>query len=206
VYLCHDPFVTRSNTSAAIIAGGQAKRLSGQDKSRLVVGGRPIIVRQMEVLQSIASPVFVVGGPPDRYADLGLPVYPDVIPGAGALGGIYTAVATAPGPSVIVVACDLPFLDARLLERLADLSDAHDAAWVETTRGAEPLVACYRTTVAPVLRERIEAGQLRAHELSRVLDIAAVGPEELASFGPVDRLLANINTPADFARVQYSLS
>jgi molybdopterin-guanine dinucleotide biosynthesis protein A len=206
VYLCHDQLVPRSTVSAAIVAGGQAKRLSGQDKSRLVVDGRPIIVRQLDVLQSIAAPVFVVGGLPNRYADLGLTVYPDVLPGAGALGGIYTAMSRAPTPLVIVVACDLPFLHDGLLRRLVTLSDARDGAWVETDRGVEPLVACYRSASAPTLRMRIESGQLRAADLGHVLDLGRIGPDELAAFGPPERLLANVNTPQDYARVQYGLS
>ena len=60
------------STSAAILAGGQARRFGGQDKSRLVVHGRSIIVRQVEVLQRVADEVFVVARDPERFADLGL--------------------------------------------------------------------------------------------------------------------------------------
>jgi molybdopterin-guanine dinucleotide biosynthesis protein A len=198
--------VPRANRTAAIIAGGQATRLSGRDKSRLVVDGRPIIVRQVEVLQSVAASTIVIGGPLGRYADLGLDVYPDLVPGCGALGGIYTAMATVSTPTVVVVACDLPFLEAALLTRLADLADAHDAAWVETARGPEPLIGCYRAAAAERVRQRLVAGHLKASDLSTVLDVATVGPDELATFGPPARLLANVNTPDDYAQVQYRLS
>jgi hypothetical protein len=73
--LCHDRCVTLLTTAAAIVAGGRARRYGGLDKSRLVVEGRPIIVRQVEVLRRIAAPVFVVGGAPDRFDDVGLTVY-----------------------------------------------------------------------------------------------------------------------------------
>src|SRR5262245_20387423 len=111
-----------STTSAAIIAGGQARRFSGQDKSRLVVEGRSIIVRQVEILQRVAADVFCVGPPASRVADLGLASHPDLIPGAGALGGIYTALAHARHDLVLVVACDLPFLTSRLMQALEMLS------------------------------------------------------------------------------------
>lgn len=206
MYLCHDRLVSRRERSAAIVAGGQARRLSGLDKSRLVVDGRPIIVRQVEVLQSVAALTFVVGGVPGRYADLGLPVHEDLMPGTGALGGIYTAVVSATTPFVLTVACDMPFLHPGVLAELGSLAESHDAAWVATARGVEPLLACYRTTIAPVLAARLANGQLRASDIANDLDIAVMGPDRLAAFGPPDRLLANVNTPEDYARVQYGLS
>src|SRR5688572_26067240 len=106
-YLCHDRLMEAS-TTAAIVAGGQARRFHGQDKSRLVVEGRSIIIRQLDVLQQVAGTILIVGAPPDRYADLGLRSYPDMLPGTGTIGAIYTALLVAPTDPVVVVACDLP--------------------------------------------------------------------------------------------------
>jgi len=198
--------VTLLTTAAAIVAGGRARRFGGQDKSRLVVEGRPIIVRQVEVLRRIAASVFVVGGAADRFDDVGLTVYPDRIPEVGAIGGIYTALDVAETDRVVVVACDLPFLDAGLLTRLVDRSDGHDGAWVRTARGPEPLLAVYARTARNAVRSAIDAGQLRAGGLDAVLAMAEMTAEELAQFGPPERLLANVNSPDDFARVQLPAS
>ena len=67
-----------------------------------------------------------------RFADLSLPVHADVIPGAGAMGGVYTALEVATSDRVLVVACDLPFLDELMLGRLVELAAAADGAWVRT--------------------------------------------------------------------------
>jgi molybdopterin-guanine dinucleotide biosynthesis protein A len=201
--LCHDRLVEASTTAAAIVAGGRARRFAGQDKSRLVVEGRTIIVRQVEILQRVACPVFVVGGAPERFADLDLPVHPDAIAGAGALGGIYTAL-TIDGPdAVIVVACDMPFLDPGLLRRLVQLSDGHDGAWVRSARGVEPLLACYRRRAASLIRQEIDAARLKATNLAHVLRMAEMSMEEVAVHGSPARLLANLNSSDDLARVQY---
>src|SRR5262245_28312933 len=87
--------VNLQTTAAAIVAGGRARRFGGQDKSRLVVEGRPIIVRQVDVLRRVAASVFVAGGDPNRYMDIGLKVHEDRIPDLGAIGGIYTALEAA---------------------------------------------------------------------------------------------------------------
>src|SRR5438552_4793827 len=157
--------VTRDDTSAAILAGGRARRLGGLDKSRLVVSGQPIIVRQLAVLQPIAREVFVVAPDTSRFVDLNVRVCPDVVAGAGAIGGILTAVECADAPFVIVIACDLPFLTTELLARLAELAETADASWTVRARGAEPLVACYRKSTAAAIRSAIDLGRLKAAEL-----------------------------------------
>jgi molybdopterin-guanine dinucleotide biosynthesis protein A len=116
------------------------------------------------------------------------------------LGGIYTALATSEADRVLVVACDLPSLDAGVLHRLVELADDADGAWIESGRGVEPLLACYRTSAAPRVREAIDAGRLKAAALGEVLRMASLNVAELARFGDVERLLANLNTPDDLAR------
>ncbi|MEZ5317615.1 MAG: molybdenum cofactor guanylyltransferase [Vicinamibacterales bacterium] len=191
-------------TSAAIIAGGRARRFGGQDKSRLLVRGRPIIVRQVTVLQQVAAEIFVVAGEAARFADLGLVAHADRRPGCGVLGGLHTAVTVAAHDPVIAVAGDLPFLSEALLRQLVTLAlePGMDAAWVRGPRGPEPLLACYRRAAEPALRAAIDAGRLRAGDLDRVLRIAEIPDVDLARFGPRDELLANVNTPDDLARVQ----
>ena len=194
--------MSSSDVCAAIVAGGRARRFGGADKSRLIVEGRPIIVRQLEVLGRITPSVSIIANDAARFADLGLPVHADVIPDSGALGGLYTALVHAPADRVIVVACDLPFLDETLLKRLVQLTDDADGAWVQTARGPEPLLACYRRGARETIRGEIEARRLRASDLAQVLNIAVLDEHAVAAFGPASRLLANVNTPDDHARVQ----
>jgi molybdopterin-guanine dinucleotide biosynthesis protein A len=202
--LCHDEPVPSSNVAAAIVAGGQARRFGGQDKSRLLIDGVPIIVRQLQVLERIASSISIIANDADRFADLGVPVHADAVPDAGALGGLYTALTTAGAPRVVVVGCDQPHLDAGLLARLADLAagEGADGAWVRTARGVEPFLACYRTASAARLRAALDAGHRRAGDLDHLLAMAVVDEIELARYGAPERLLANVNSPDDYARVQ----
>jgi molybdopterin-guanine dinucleotide biosynthesis protein A len=193
-----------SRPSAAILAGGQARRFGGRDKSRLVIEGRSIVVRQMEVLQRIAHPIYIVGPRADLYADVNVPVYADLLPGYGAIGGLYTALEVADTERVVVVGCDLPFLDAGLLAHVHARSVGHDAAWVSSAHGPEPLLACYARRVRTVVRDRLRGGALKLGDLGTALDVAVVSEEEVAEFGPISRLLANVNTPDDFARIESS--
>jgi molybdopterin-guanine dinucleotide biosynthesis protein A len=192
------------NTAAAIVAGGQATRFGGRDKSRLNIGGESIISRQVAVLQPLTDDLFIVASQRERFADTPFRVVPDVMTGVGVLGAILTALESTDADRVLVVACDLPYLHPGLMQRLLDLAAEADGAWVKTPTGAEPLLACYRRHAAPRIRAEIQAGRLKARDLDHVLEIRAVELEELKAFGDPDRLLANINTPDDLSTIENS--
>lgn len=185
--------------AAAILAGGLARRLGGVNKAALEIGGRTIAQRQLELLNTIAAPVFVVGGDPARWPE-GTRVVPDQIPGAGALGGIYTAIVESPCERILVVGCDMPFLSRRFLRMLAEVRDT-DAVIPRSARGYEPLCAVYGKACAAGLRRRIDRGDLHAAVRPEGVRVTEIGPDAVAAYDPDGLLLANINTPHDYARI-----
>lgn len=185
--------------AAAILAGGLARRLGGIDKAALEIGGRTIADRQLAVLRDIASPVFVVGGDAARWPGA-TRVVPDAIAGAGALGGIYTAIVESPCERVLVVGCDMPFLSRRFLRMLAAVPDA-DVVIPRSARGYEPLCAIYGKACAAGLLERIDRGDLHAAVRPVGVRVTEIGPDVLTAYDPNGLLLANVNTPHDYARI-----
>jgi molybdopterin-guanine dinucleotide biosynthesis protein A len=193
----------RSRVSAAILAGGRAERMGGADKASLRLGGARIIDRQIAALTGVADELLIVANDPHRYAAFQIPVIPDVIPGAGALGGVYTALRAARGEAVVILACDLPFVTRELLARLIDeLTPDDDAVMPRSTRGLEPLCAVYRTRCAAEIRARIERRELQVSELPRGLRIREIGPDALAPYDSEGRLFVNVNTPHDYVRAR----
>ncbi len=196
--------MTNMDIAAAIVAGGQASRFGGRDKSRVLIGGQSIISRQVAVLQPLTEDLFIVASQRERFADLPWRVCPDVLPGTGVAGAILTALESTAADRVLVVACDLPFLDGGLLRRLLDLAAMADGAWVRTPAGAEPLLACYRRHAAPRIRAAIEAGHRKAADLDQILTMRIVDLVELSTFGDPSRLLANVNSPEDLSTIDHS--
>jgi len=186
--------------TAAILAGGQARRLGGIDKSALVVRGASILDRQLAVLRSVTPHILIVASDGHRYQDAGVPVVRDRIRGAGSLGGLYTALVEAPTEQLVVMACDMPFLTAPFLDRLAALGEGVDAAIPRDARGLHPTCAAWARRAAPHLRERIDGGRLRILDALEGLDVREVDADELARFDADGRLLLNVNTPDDYAR------
>lgn len=189
--------------AAAIVAGGAARRLDGAAKALLRLGNQRIIDRQLAALQAVTPTIFIVAPDPSPYCGLGLRVVPDAIAGAGALGGIYTAIVESPAPRTLVLACDMPFVTAALFEALTAVRYAHaDIVIPRTVRGIEPLCAVYSKRCAPPIHERIKRGELQASALPDGLDVIEIGPDVLAAIDESGRLFANVNTPHDYARAR----
>ena len=192
-----------ASLSAAILAGGRASRFGGADKASLVVDGARILDRQLAALSAVVADIVLVCSDAQRYAGLPIPVIPDVVAGAGPIGGIYTALVAAHHPWVIVLACDMPFVSGPLFECLAGEVDASiEAVLPRSGRGLEPLCGVYARAAAPVLRQRIESGDWRLTALAAALRVKELGPEALASLDHDGRLFENVNTPHDYARAR----
>ena len=184
--------------TAAILAGGQARRFGGINKGTLPLGGAHIVDRQLAALRAVAGSVFVVGAAAPVWSARGLTVVPDEIPGMGPLGGIYTAIVRSPSDRTLVVACDMPFLSAEVLVRMAAIDDA-DLVIPKSARGHEPLCAIYTRACLPDIRARLARGALQARRLPLGLRIAEIGPDLL---GMDERLFVNVNTPHDYERAK----
>ena len=139
-------------------AGGESRRM-GQDKARMPFLGRPLIQRVIDRLSPIADEVIVTTNTPDDYRFLGLPLFPDLKPGRGALGGLYTALSSATGDTVAVVACDMPFASPKLIEAASRLlvEEAADVVIPDSGGGLEPMHAVYRReTCIPAIASAID--------------------------------------------------
>ncbi len=184
---------------AAILAGGQARRFEGQDKSALPLAGSRIIDRQLAALRRLTPRIAIVGGPADRYAGSGVMVVPDLLPDVGPLGGLYTALHGA-SERVIVLACDLPFVTASFLEYLLVTGRDADVTVPRTADGFHPLCASYAQRAAPRIRQLVDEGVRKVQEALGSLRLHIVEGVALEAHDPDGRLLHNINTPDDYAR------
>jgi molybdopterin-guanine dinucleotide biosynthesis protein A len=192
----------RAPWTAAILAGGQARRLGGIDKGALPIGSASILERQLALVRGLTPHVLVVAGTRSPLGADAARVVPDRIRGAGALGGIYTALVEAPTEQVLVIACDMPFLTAPFLARLADAGRTSEVAVPRDNRGRHPLCASYHRRIAEQLKSRIDRGELRVGDALEGLTVREIGPDELSAFDVDGRLLLNVNTPADYEQAR----
>jgi molybdopterin-guanine dinucleotide biosynthesis protein A len=186
----------------AILAGGGATRFGGKPKGLEVVGGERILDRLVRVMTAAfdGPPLLVANAPEASTWRPGLQVVPDVRPGFGALGGIYTAVVAAPAP-VVCVAWDMPFVSETLLRRLADGLVGNDACLPQSTarHGVEPLCAAYGPACRDAIARSLDEGDLRAVSFHERIGIGILPLSEIARLGDPELLFFNVNTAEDLA-------
>ena len=184
-----------------IQAGGRSSRM-GTDKALLDFGGKPLIQRVLDRLESLAQETIITTNRPEGYRFLNLPLVSDVIPGRGALGGLYTALKAASHPLVAVAACDMPFASPEVFAVCRDhlLADpALDAVIPATEHGLEPLHAVYRReTCLPLVEQAIAANKWKLIAWHGEASIRTLPPEEVARLDPGGLAFLNVNTPEEF--------
>ncbi len=187
----------------AILAGGGATRFGGTPKGLEQVGGRRVIDRLVDAfIQGIGEPPLLVANAPEASAWCpGIRVVRDLIPGAGSLGGLYTAVEEAPAP-VVCVAWDMPFVPPGLIAALAEAVGEADAVLPASAgrRGVEPLCAAYGPGSAGPMHERIVAGDFRAIAFHESVRVSILSMDTIRRFGDPAVLFFNVNTPEDLIK------
>ena len=191
--------------SIAIQAGGQSRRM-GSDKALMPFLGRPLIQRVVDRLSPIADEVLVTTNSPGDYRFLDLPLFPDLRPDRGALGGLYTALSSATCASVAVVACDMPFASASLIEAASRLLVQEDADVVipDSGDGLEPLHAVYRRkTCLPAVESAIDADKWRLISWFPQVKVRILQPDEIKMYDPLGLAFWNLNTPEEFSEAEH---
>jgi molybdenum cofactor guanylyltransferase len=174
----------------------------GFNKALIDVDGRPIISILIDHVCQLTNHVLISSNDDSSYRFLNFPVVPDHFAGCGPLAGLHAAMHSNDCDLYIVLACDLPNLQAHLLRRLISLAEGFDAAIPRTNNGvAHPLCAVYRRTCLPVIEQALKRGSNKFIEtfLDDSLAVRWIGPDE-GIYESSD--LANINTPEDLQRLR----
>jgi molybdopterin-guanine dinucleotide biosynthesis protein A len=170
------------------------------------VGGRRIVERVRDALLDAGAEVVVIANDPSLFADLGLERRADEVAGMGPLAGIVAAVRWAAErrcAGALCVACDMPFLSAALLRRIAE--GARPAIVVPESRGrrgVEPLCAWYPAECLAATERMIAEGSWALYPLLERFSTEHVPLAEVERFGDPEVLFLNVNTPADHELAQ----
>ena len=147
---------TKINLKAVILAGGESRRM-GQNKALLPLADKPLIAHAFSLLSAVFTEVFISGKAMD-YAFLA-PVYEDVEPNKGPMGGIYSALLSAQEP-IFVCACDMPFLNEKLI---FSMLQQYKEGYINVFQHKDkiyPTIGIYPYTILPALYQAIQANQL----------------------------------------------
>jgi molybdopterin-guanine dinucleotide biosynthesis protein A len=174
----------------------------GQPKPSVELAGRPLISYPLAALEQAGIESVVVAKRDTPLPELPVPVWHERDEPTHPAVGIVTALQRSPSDIVIVVACDMPFLTAELLSYMSSLPDPIAVPFVDER--LHPLLGRYPRVLAPNFAY-VLGHDMPLQELVSELGPLRLGEEELGSFGELDRLLFNVNTPEDLAQAEQWL-
>jgi molybdopterin-guanine dinucleotide biosynthesis protein A len=189
-----EPSMPEERITAVVLAGGKSERF-GSDKATYPVDGLPMIEHPLAVLKNIFSEIIIISGNVEGLSYLGFPVYPDMVPSAGPLCGLYTALHHADRGSVFLTACDMPHLDEKFIRYLTGLPGDFDIVVPVVNGWYETLHAVYSTSCLPSIERLLKGDDRRIMSVFEGVRVRAIEENEIRMFGDPARMFANINYP-----------
>ena len=204
------------SVTGGILAGGKSRRM-GQNKALLQLGDDPLIGHVIRRMRLATDELLLITNNHAEYRHLGLPMHSDMIPDAGALGGIYTGLMHASHDVVVCVACDSPFLQPKLLSYLVSILGEYDAVMPYTYSTnkdigvrnpshsdnqitLQTLCAVYSKRCLPIIEQMLQESELRVHALQERANILTLAPEIWEPYDSEGHSFFNVNTPEDFEK------
>ncbi len=196
----------------AIQAGGRSTRMK-TDKAWLMIEAQPMIEHVLITAQQITKKILIVineNNPRQAdYQDLAEKYDARVLPDAhdfrGPLGGIETALRQLQKKdSVLILACDLPFIKAEFLRLLISIHQSGEALLTVPTDAAgrpQMLCAIYSSDCLDEIRRMLTADELKARLLCKCVATNFVSFERYAHLAGAEKSLMNVNTPEEYQAV-----
>ncbi len=189
--------------SAAILAGGPARRMKGVAKPNIIIGGEKIIVRTLATLKDLFDEIIIVTNTPAEFSTAsGCKIVADHYTGIGPIGGIHAALKAACGDAVFIFAGDMPMLSRSFIKRQKLLFESVDCDILvpKTGSSVEPLHSIYRTTVLSLLEEYLSAANDNAvHGFFNTVNTKYI---ELDETEELRNIFSNINFQSDITLIE----
>lgn len=178
----------------AVLVGGRSLRM-GQDKARLVLGGKSLAERARDLLAPITSRVVFVGGmgswPGAHLADAAAD--------RGPLAGVVAALRQG---DVLVLACDLPHVPRAFLAELTRTrADLDGALYSGQAAGSQPLAAFYRQSSLAAAELTLASERTSMEAFVSRLNVRRIDDAALAAMGYDAQIFTNLNRPQDYRRL-----
>ncbi len=188
--------VNPNDITACILAGGKSSRM-GTDKGLLLLNQKPLIQHIIDAIpNSIINQIIIANS--DSYSPFSIPVYSDIIPDCGPLGGIFTALKHAKTDWILLLSCDIPLINSSIIENLMHTQTDKKGIVYASNQKLHPLCGFYHVSILSEVETRLIAGELKMQELCHTIPVFAVDlPQQWANN------FKNINTPTDYNTLQH---
>jgi len=170
----------------------------GEDKALLKLHGVPLIELVLNEVKDLTDEILITTNNPKALEYLHIRLVTDPMPGEGALRGLQTALASANNERVLMLACDMPFLQKELLAAMLSINSSDDVIVPMHNGNYEPMHAIYlRTPCLRAVEKALNAGKKKLTSFFHDVRVHTLGEEIIGLYDPEGLSFYNINTPQD---------
>jgi molybdopterin-guanine dinucleotide biosynthesis protein A len=192
---------SREKIAGIILSGGKSIRM-GENKAFIQIEGVPIIRRIYDLFNELFQEVIIVTNQKDLFSDFDSKIYSDLIPGKGALGGLYTGIFFSSFHHSFCVACDMPFIKKSLVQYLIENRDDEDVIVPRTKDGFQPLHAIYSKNCVDPIRKIIGEGKSKIIDIYHQVNVKILEERDFLSLDPGRESFINVNTPEELLSIR----
>jgi len=143
-----------------ILSGGQSSRF-GEDKGLYVFRSKTLIEYSIEIAQKFSQDIIIISSN-KAYQQFGFPVYADIFPGLGPMGGIHSGLTYSKHQINLVLSCDTPFINTQLIDLLISKYDKEEILIIKTADGKQQtLMGIYHKKILKSLENEISKNHLK---------------------------------------------
>jgi len=192
-----------SPLTAIILAGGKSSRIgSDKNKSMLILNGKYFIDIVRSKLKCIVGDNIIIVGLPEKYPSY-KQVVPDLFFQKGPLVGIYSGLRASPSQYNLVVGCDMPFLEVKLLKYMTENINSNDIVIPRYGDGyIEPLCAIYSKRCLETIERNLAEHIFSVRAIFPHLKVKFIEEEEIKKFDPKFYSFFNVNFKHDFRKAE----
>ena len=185
----------KEDITVVILAGGQGRRMGGQDKGLIEYRQRPMISYIIDAITLQTDQIIInANRNQDTYASYGYPIIADTYSGfQGPLAGFYAAMQQVTSPYILTVPCDGKVIIDDYVERMMDaLNEAQgDIAVATDGTRLQPVYALIPVKLQQSLQMFLDAGDRKIdiwYQQHKMIEVEFIADQDL---------FANINSPQD---------
>ena len=176
--------------TAIILAGGNSSRM-GEDKGLMIIQGKPMIQHVIDVLQGVVEDIIIVSNN-SEYEQFGCRVFDDEVKGKGPLGGIYTGLLHSNTQSSLVLSCDIPYVNANLLNLIISHSDGYDITIPQKDGLTHQLMGVFSKRCVMTFKNALDDNELKLIDVFKKLNLNIIDANQFS-----ERLFTNVNERDD---------
>jgi len=174
----------------------------GENKAFIDVGGVPLFERVYRVFKEIFTEIIVVANDAGLFEGYEARLQKDILLNKGPLGGLYTGLFYSSNYHAFCTACDMPFLNPRLIKYMVEERGEYDVIVPKTPDGLHPLHAIYSKKCLSPMKQLLDRDDLRILNFFHRVRVRYIDETEIRKLDPHMRSFINVNTEEEMEAVR----